>query len=181
MNSRPRPTPANLYTTRRIGLSHYKDPESKTLFSQGKYPTKLTYRDLPGCFLSGTYYGTRGYLRTDSIKGLWYKPCYHTNHIFKDDFLYISYQHPISSCPLLDTYLSSPDSKLYDEVIFGGIIPRFLRFAEQYSLYDCTAIWSQIEEKRAWLKANYPTDYQHEVLIPDIETFSAYYHNMKIP
>lgn len=63
-----RPTPANLYTTRRTGLSHYKDPESKTLFSQGKYPTKLTYQDLPGCFLSGTYYGARGYLRTDSIK-----------------------------------------------------------------------------------------------------------------
>ena len=160
-----RPTPANLYTTRRIDLSHYKDPESKTLFSQGKYPTKLTYRDLPGCFLSGTYYGTKGYLRTDFIKGLWYKPCYHTNHMFKDDFLYISYH----------------DSKLYDEVIFGGIIPRFLRFAEQYSLYDCTSIWSQIEEKRTWLKANYPTDYQHEVSIPDTETFSAYYHNIKIP
>ena len=72
-----RPTPANLYTTRRIGPRHWLDPESKTLFSQGKYPTKLTYRDLPGCFLSGTYYGTRGYLRTDSIKGLWYQPCYH--------------------------------------------------------------------------------------------------------
>lgn len=55
-----RPTPANLYTTRRIGLKHYKDPESKTLFSQGKYPTKLTYKDLPSCFLSGTYYGARG-------------------------------------------------------------------------------------------------------------------------
>jgi hypothetical protein len=180
-----RPTPANLYTTRRIGLKHWLDhwldPESKTLFSQGKYPTKLTYWDLPDCFLSGTYYGTRGYLRTDSIKGLWYQPCYHTNHMFKDDFLYISYQHPISSCPLLDIYLSSPDSKLYDEVIFGGIIPHFLRFAEQYSLYDCTSIWSQIEEKRTWLKANYPTDYRHEVLIPDAETFSGHYHKIKIP
>ena len=176
-----RPTPANLYTTRRIGLQHWLDPESKTLFSQGKYPTKLTYQDLPGCFLSGTYYGTRGYLRTDSIKGLWYQPCYHTYHMFKDDFLYISYQHPISSCPLLDIYLSSPDSKLYDEVIFGGIIPHFLRSAEQYSLYDCTSIWSQIEEKRAWLKANYPTDYQHEVLIPDAETFSGHYHKIKVP
>lgn len=101
--------------------------------------------------------------------------------MFKDDFLYISYQHPISTCPLLDTYLSSPNSKLYDEVIFGGIIPHFLRFAEHYSLYDCTPIWLQIEEKRAWLKANYPTDYQHEVLIPDTETFSAYYHKIKIP
>lgn len=180
-----RPTPANLYTTRRIGLKHWLDhwldPESKTLFSQGKYPTKLTYWDLPDCFLSGTYYGAKGYLRTDSIKGLWYQPCYHTNHMFKDDFLYISYQHPISSCPLLDIYLSSPDSRLYDEVIFGGIIPRFLRFAEQYSQYDCTSIWSQIEEKRAWFKANYPTDYQHEVLIPDTETFSTYYHKIKIP
>lgn len=165
MNSHPRPIPANLYTTRRIGPSHYKDPESKTLFSQGKYPTKLTYRDLPGCFLSGTYYGTKGYLRTDSIKGLWYTPCYPTNHMFKDDFLYISYRHPLR----------------YDEIISGGIIPRFLRFAEQYSLYDCTSIWSQIEEKRAWLKANYPTAYQHEVSIPDTETFSAYYHNIKIP
>lgn len=135
-----RPTPANLYTTRRIGLQHWQDPESKTLFSQGKYPTKLTNRDLPGWFLSGTYYGTRGYLRTNSIKGLWYRPCYHTNHMLKDDFLYISYQHPISSCPLLDTYLSSPDSKLYDEAIFGGIIPRFLRSVEQCSLYDCTSI-----------------------------------------
>ena len=32
-----RPTPANLYTTRRIGLKHWLDPESKTLFSQGRY------------------------------------------------------------------------------------------------------------------------------------------------
>ena len=165
MNSRPRPTPANLYTTRRIGLQHWQDPESKSLFSQGKYPTKLTYRDLPPEFLSGTYYGVHGYLRTNKVKGLWYQPCYHTNHMFKDDFLYISYQHPV----------------LYDEIISGGIIPRFLRFAEQYSLYNCTSIWSQIEEKRAWLKANFPTDYQHEVSIPDTETFSAYYHNMKIP
>lgn len=154
--------------------------DSDFFFSQGKYPTKLTYRDLPGWFLSGTYYGTRGYLRTNSIKGLWYQPCYHTNHMFKDDFLYISYQHPISSCPLLDIYLSSPDSKLYDEFIFGGIIPRFLRFVEQYSLYDCSSIWSQIEEKRAWLKANYPTDYRHEVLIPDTDTFSGHYHKINI-
>lgn len=28
-----RPTPANLYTTRRIGLQHWLDPESKKPFS----------------------------------------------------------------------------------------------------------------------------------------------------
>ena len=62
MNSHPRPTPANLYTTRRIGLSHYKDPESKTLFSQGKYPTKLTENDIHDTysFFPGNYYGVHG-------------------------------------------------------------------------------------------------------------------------
>lgn len=180
MNSHPRPTPANLYTTRRIGLQHWQDPESETLFSQGKYPTKLTYWDLPQYFLSGTYYGTKGYLRTNNVKGLWYKPCYHTNHMFKDDFLFISYHHSISSCPLFDLY-TNPNTKYFDEAIYGGMIPHFLRFAEYYSLYDCSPIWDQIEEKRTWLKANYPTDYQHEVSIPDTETFSAYYHNIKIP
>lgn len=33
-----RPTPANLYTTRRTGLSHYKDPESKTLSLRANTP-----------------------------------------------------------------------------------------------------------------------------------------------
>lgn len=174
-----RPTPANLYTTRRIGLSHYQESESKTLFSQGKYPTKLTYWDLPKSFLPGVYYGTKGYLRTNKVKGLWYKPCYHTNHMFKDDFLFISYQHPISSCPLFDIY-TNPDTKYFDEAIHGGIIPHFLRFAEHYSFYDCSPIWDQIEAKRTWLKATYPTDYPHEVLIPDTETFSSHYHKLTI-
>lgn len=145
-----RPTPANLYTTRRIGLKHWLDhwldPESKTLFSQGKYPTKLTYWDLPDCFLSGTYYGAKGYLRTDSIKGLWYQPCYHTNHMFKDDFLYISYQHPISSCPLLDIYLSSPDSKLYDEVI--SAVSSHISSASQSSILCMIALPSGRRSKK---------------------------------
>lgn len=174
MNSHPRPTPANLYTTRRIGLQHWQDPESKTLFSQGKYPTKLYSSDLPPGFLSGTYYGVYGYLRTNKVKGLWYKPCYHTNHMFKDDFLFISYQHPISSCPWLDIYTSDPHTK-FDEAIFGGIIPYFLRHAQKNSLYDCSPIWNQIEAKRAWLKASYPTDYQHEVIPPADKTFTEYY------
>lgn len=82
---------------------------------------------------------------------------------------------------MLDIYTSDPHTKYFDEAIYGGMIPHFLRFAEYYSLYDCNPIWDQIEEKRTWLKANYPTDYQHEVLIPDTETFSSHYHKGKIP
>lgn len=177
--NRLRPTPANLYTTHRVGLSHWQDPQSHTLFSQGKYPTKITVLNLPPCFLSGVYYGVYGYLRTNKVKGLWYKPCHHTNHMFKDDFLFISYQHPVSSCPLFDIY-TTPDTKYFDEVISGGMIPHFLRYAEHYSLCNVDSIWSQIEEKRSWLKVNYPADYRREVLIPDTETYSSYYHKVKI-
>lgn len=171
MNSHPRPTPANLYTTRRIGLQHWQDPESVTLFSQGKYPTKLTYWDLPPEFLSGTYYGVHGYMRFNHIKGLWYQPCYHTNHMFRDDFLYISYHHSITSCP--SPYSSNRNE--YDEFVSGYMILYFLRKVEIETFYRDPGIWHQIEEKRAWLKATYPEDYQHEVHVSDTETFYGYY------
>lgn len=177
MNSHPRPTPANLYTTRRIGLQHWQDPESVTLFSQGKYPTKLTENDIHDTysFFPGNYYGVHGYMRINHIKGLWYQPCYHTNHMFKDDFLYISYHHPITSCPSLYTFSPQPEQTEYDEFVSGYTIIWFLSKVEIDTLYQDHDIWGQIEEKRAWFKSNYPEDYRHEVRVPDTETFYGYY------
>lgn len=55
--------------------------------------------------------------------------------------------------------------------------------ASQSSIPSMIALPSghRSKKKRAWFKANYPTDYQHEVLIPDTETFSGHYHKIKIP
>ena len=78
--------------------------------------------------------------------------------MFKDDFLFISYEKPITH-----TTDSILDYTGHDEHIYGGFIVKFLKAAEKYSGYDISEIKAQIEDKRLWFKENYPGDYAHEV------------------
>ena len=92
------------------------------------------------------------------VKYLAYRPQKHWNHMFKDDFLFVSYDRPITHTG--DTVMSY---KGHDELIYGGMIIDFLLAAEKYSGYDITEIKEQIEDKRLWLKATFPDAYQAEV------------------
>ena len=114
------------------------------LLSPGKYrtyKTKILPTDLPEWYVYG-----------------YYRPQKHWNHMFKDDFLFVSYDKPITHTG--DTVMSY---KGHDELIYGGMIIDFLLAAEKYSGYDITEIKEQIEDKRLWLKATFPDAYQAEV------------------
>ena len=139
--------------------AHYKktDPDGY-LLSQGRYRTKIRPEDLPEWYVYGYFYKRHGYLSAKGIKYLVYRPQKHWNHMLKDDFLFISYDLPITH-----TDYSLDSFKGYDELIYGGIIIQFLLAAEKYSGYDISGIKAQIEDKRLWFKENYPEDYKHEV------------------
>ena len=122
------------------------------------YKTKILPTDLPEWYVYGYFYKRHGYMSAKGVKYLAYRPQKHWNHMFKDDFLFVSYDRPITHTG--DTVMSY---KGHDELIYGGMIIDFLLAAEKYSGYDITEIKEQIEDKRLWLKATFPDAYQAEV------------------
>ena len=135
------------------------DPDGY-LFSHGRYKTKIRAEDLPEWYVFGYFYKCHGYLSANGIKHMVYRPNKSWNHMFKDDFLFISYDKPIRhTSDRITDYVN------YDERIYGGIIVEFLEAAEKYSGYDISEIKAQIEDKRLWFKEHYPDDYAHEVYL----------------
>ena len=152
---------ANLYTeTRIIWKEHTMIGNADgTLFSNRHYKTKILPSDLPEWFVEGSYYKNQGYLSSKGVKYLLYDPNLHTNHMFKDDFLYISYDRPITT---IDGERSVFKFEGFDEYIWGWNIVNFLKAAEQYSSYDIKGIKEQIKKKRQWFKATFPEFYDLE-------------------
>ena len=73
------------------------DNENEFLYSKGHYLTKIKEKDLPEDytkFKSRTIWYTIGYIKTSGVKDLYYTYI-KENHLFKDDYLYISYDKKI--------------------------------------------------------------------------------------
>ena len=160
---------ANLYTETRIARNNSKDTwiqkEHNFLFSQGKYNTKITANDLPEWFVKGCYYRHSGYLSARGVVALFYRPNYVFNHMFKDDFLYISYDRPIVPVPREQSIYCCEG---FDEYIYGWEIPDFLKAAQKYSGNDITRIVQEIEKKRQWFQKTFPEHYRLEVRDDDL-------------
>lgn len=158
---------ANYYSCGKYAFRAYAPADEYVLYSDGRYKTKMTAHDLPPWYMPGRYYGyVQGFLNTKDVAKLIYSPDFHFNHMFKDDFLYISYNSP-SECRKIFTA-----EECCDEYVCGFNIPKFLYMAERYSGYDAAPIWQQIEEKRLWFQHTYPNDYKREV--GDITDYRAY-------
>lgn len=158
---------ANYYSCGKYAFRAYAPADEYVLYSDGRYKTKMTAHDLPPWYMPGRYYGyVQGFLNTKDVAKLIYSPDFHFNHMFKDDFLYISYNSP-SECRKIFTA-----EECCDEYVWGFNIPKFLYMAERYSGYDAAPIWQQIEEKRLWFQHTYPNDYKREV--GDITDYRAY-------
>jgi len=70
----------------------YKVKNGDFLYSKGRYRTKITAKDLPDDYIRGMFSKyVYGYLRTSGVTDLYYLPNHHSNHILKDDFLFIKY------------------------------------------------------------------------------------------
>lgn len=91
------------------------------------HPTKLTAEDLPAYYILLTNYKKYGYIRTAGVKGLIYHPSPFHNHAFKDDFLFISYDHQLGE------YNEATTWDECDEYIFGNDIVKFIAAVDIWS------------------------------------------------
>ena len=111
----------------------------------------------------------QGFLKTSGIVDMDYTYC-KENHLFKDDYIYISYSEKLVYETSNRGYL---DIKNYDVCISGNDIVGIVLAAEKYSGFDITEIRKKIEEKRIWLRDNEPY-YYAEVVGEDRDIFELW-------
>ena len=128
-----------------------------TLFSCGIYPTKIKKEDLPEWYIYGRYYKLFGYLCAKGVVDLKYRPSKFSDHLFKDDFLFISYSSKIEP-DLPDRWF-----KGHDEYISGSDIVTFIKAVEKYSDFDVTDIKKEIEEKVVYWNNNFADEHHPKV------------------
>ena len=155
---------ANLYTHGKFGrrVREIVDTDNPFLYSCGRYLTKITPDDLPEDYIkihSRAIWYMNGYLKTSGIVDMYYTYC-KENHLFKDDYIYLSYDKKLH---LETTQWGYVDIVDYDVCICGNDIIDIVLAAEKYSGIDTSAVRARIEEKRIWLRNNEPYEYQRAV------------------
>lgn len=151
---------AEIYTKGKFGkrIRETLDTENPYLYSCGRYKTKITENDLPEDYIpihSRSIWYMHGFLKTSGIVDMDYTYC-KENHLFKDDYIYISYTEKLVSETNSWGYR---DIKNYDVCISGNDIVDIVLAAEKYSGFDTSEIRKMIEEKRVWLRDNEPDYY----------------------
>lgn len=110
-----------------------------------------------------------GFIKTSEVKDLkytWVKE----NHLFKDDYIYLSYHGPISQHTDEYGYTSYVD---YDVCVCGNDIVRIVLWVEKYSCIDTSEVRKEIEKKRIWLRDN-EEDYYREFVKEDKDIFELW-------
>ena len=113
-------------------------------------PTKITPQDLPESYIPVWAGGYTRYINAANITSVVYKPNYVFNHVYKDDFLYISYNGPISVNLKADFRLKEERFTGEDNWIWGNDIVEFAKEIQKYSGLDMTEALKEMEEKRKW-------------------------------
>ena len=96
-----------------------------------------------------------GHLKTSDIFDIgytWIKE----NHLFKDDYIYISYKEKLR---IETNKWGFKDYTNYDVCICGNSIIDIVLATEKYSNCDTSFVRSEIEKKRIWLRDNEPEEY----------------------
>jgi hypothetical protein len=141
---------ATLYMESKINKNTFSAERNPAgfLFANGKYHTKILPEDLPEYFVYGYLYKRYGYISANGVKHLLYVPNYaFTNHLHKDDTLFVSYNAQIEPCV---TESGFHWYRGYDELFGGHLIEKFVNAAEKYSHYDSSVLKEEIRRKRAW-------------------------------
>lgn len=150
--------------TRGVGL-HYEELENNCLYSNLKYPTKITPDDLPEWFVKGRYYKNHGFISAKGVVDLVYKPNMWINHMFRDDSLYISYNKPIIASEQDSFGRKVIDYENYDYVIDGTYAVDFVSVVKKYSDFDTSAIEQAILDKVDYYLEKFPDE--HEAKNPE--------------
>lgn len=155
------------------------DRDNPYLYSKGRYPTKIRAEDLPEDYLeimSRSIWYMTGYLKISGIVDMDYTYV-GENHLFKDDYIYISYREKLRR---ERNSWGNEDIVNYDVCICGNDIINIVLASEIYSGFDTTKVRRKIEEKRVWLRDNEP-DYYKDAVKEDEELFSLFTRKGYIP
>lgn len=115
------------------------DEKNKFLYSKGFYPTKIKEEDLSKDYIkirSRTIWYMTGFVKTSGVKDLYYTYL-KENHLFKDDYLYISYYKKIEK---IKGKYGNDEVRYFDFFICGGDIIKVLFAIEKNSDIDTTEI-----------------------------------------
>lgn len=169
---------AYLYTIGKFGKGYRQviNTDYPFLYSGGVYPTKLTASDLPDDYIpihSRVIWYMRGFLRTSGITDMKYTYV-KENHLFKDDYIYISYHGKIKKVDETEGIFRLIDYVDYDVCVCGNDIVDIVLAAEKYSGFDTTEVRKGIEEKRIWLRDNEP-DYYERCVGEDEDIFTLWH------
>ena len=96
-----------------------------------------------------------GFLSTKGIKDIVYKPNYRINHMHKDDFLYISYNSPIT-CTI--NQLGFETYQDYDVLLWGWSIVTFIKAVRKAQSYDIEPIAEEVKRKEQFFVEKYPEE-----------------------
>lgn len=166
---------AYLYTKGMYGDRHLMDYDEETefLYAKGKKRTNIRKEDLTEDYIefsSGTIGYRTGYIKTSEITDMKYVPRMN-NHLFRDDYLFISYHGKITHDPFDYTYEGYPE---FDMHICRYSAFRILLAAERYSGFDTSEIRKLIEEKKQWSRENHPKEYEETFGDKDVDYFEIY-------
>lgn len=153
------------------------DNENEFLYSKGHYLTKIKEKDLPEDytkFKSRTIWYTIGYIKTSGVKDLYYTYI-KENHLFKDDYLYISYDKKIEEYK--DKY-GCEEIRNYDFLFCGNDILKVLFDIEKNSNIDTKKIRNKIKEKFEWWKENEQNDYKRWFKGKEVTDIFEYYNGV---
>lgn len=92
------------------------------------------------------------------------------NHLFKDDYIYISYHGPLKE---VTSHWEVKNIEDYDVCVCGNDIVNIVLAAEKYSDFDTSEVRAEIEKKRVWLRDNEP-DYYKECRLEDRDIFEQW-------
>lgn len=165
---------SNIYTFGKFGKGFREilDTDNPYLYSHGRYPTKITADDLPEDYLeihSRVIWYMTGFIKTSGVKDIkytWMKE----NHLFKDDYVYLSYSKPIKEVKSKYGFIDYAD---YDICVCGNDIVDIVLWVEKYSDIDTTEVRKEIEAKRVWLRDN-EEDYYKQYVREDKDIFELW-------
>lgn len=163
------------YTKGKFGkrLRETLDTENEYLYAQGRYPTKIKKEDLSEDYIefkSRSIWYMTGYLKTSGIIDIDYKAI-KINHLFKDDYLYISYNEKLK---VEKNWLNLNDIVNYDLCVCGNDIIPILLAIKKYSNINIDNVKRKIYDKVDWYKENYREDYIRQFGNEDIDVFEYY-------
>lgn len=172
---------SNWYTKGKFDRKNWRntlDIDNEYLYSKGRYPTKIREEDLPKDytkFQSRTIWYMTGFVKTSGVKDLYYTYV-KENHLFKDDYLYISYDKKIEKVKDKDGY---DEIINYDFLICVSNNIDVLFAIEENSNIDTKSIRNKIKEKFEWWKENEQEDYKRWFEEKEVTDIFEYYKGLR--